>query len=294
MRIGVNLPSDCGGASGELLLDWARRADEGPFATLAVTDRLAWSTYEPFAVLAAAAAVTRRLQLMTAIAIAPLRCAAMLAKSAATVDALCGGRLTLGLGIGPRRSDYAVAGVDWKSRGRRFGELLGELRGYWEEGSAVGPRPARRGGPKLLVGGLSDHALARMARHADGYVHGGGPPRAFARAAERARAAWVDCGRPGRPEVFGQGYFALGGAAAAKAGARHLRSYYEFLGPFADKIAAGLLTTPQAIVQYVRGYEEAGCDELLLFAAVPDPAELTRLRDVIGPFVSSAVQEIPA
>ncbi len=294
MRIGVNLPSDCAEASGAFLLEWARCADEGPFATLAVTDRLAWSTYEPFATLAAAAALTRRVRLMTAIAIAPLRPAALLAKSAATVDALCGGRLTLGLGIGPRESDYTVAGVDWRSRGRRFGELLGELRGYWEEGSAVGPMPARRGGPKLVVGGLSDHALARMARHADGYVHGGGPPRAFARAAERARAAWVDCGRPGQPEIFGQGYFALGGDAAAEAGARHLKSYYEFLGPFADKIAAGLLTTPQAVVQYVRGYEEAGCDELLLFAAVPDLAELARLADVLGAFASPAAQEIPA
>jgi alkanesulfonate monooxygenase SsuD/methylene tetrahydromethanopterin reductase-like flavin-dependent oxidoreductase (luciferase family) len=294
MRIGVNLPSDCAQASGALLLDWARRADEGPFATLAVTDRLAWSTYEPFATLAAAAALTRRVRLMTAIVIAPLRPAALLAKSAATVDALCGGRLTVGLGIGPRQSDYTAAGVEWRSRGRRFGELLAELRDYWEEGSAVGPMPARRGGPRLVVGGLSDHALARMARHADGYVHGGGPPRAFARAAERARAAWVDCGRPGQPEILGQGYFALGGDAAAKAGVRHLKSYYEFLGPFADKIAAGLLTTPQAVVQYVRGYEEAGCDELLLFAAVPDLAQLARLADVLGAFASPVAREIPA
>ena len=277
MRIGVNLPSDCAEASGALLLEWARCADQGPFATLA-----------------AAAALTRRIRLMTAIAIAPLRPAALLAKTAATVDALCGGRLTVGLGIGPRQSDYTVAGVDWGSRGRRFGELLAELRGYWEDGSAVGPMPARRGGPKLVVGGLSDHALARMARHADGYVHGGGPPRAFARAAERARAAWVDCGRPGQPEILGQGYFALGGDDAAQAGARHLKSYYEFLGPFADRIAAGLLTTPQAVVQYVRGYEEAGCDELLLFAAVPDLGELARLADVLGALALPAAEEIPA
>jgi alkanesulfonate monooxygenase SsuD/methylene tetrahydromethanopterin reductase-like flavin-dependent oxidoreductase (luciferase family) len=210
------------------------------------------------------------------------------------VDALCGGRLTVGLGIGPRQSDYTAAGVEWRSRGRRFGELLAELRDYWEEGSAVGPMPARRGGPRLVVGGLSDHALARMARHADGYVHGGGPPRAFARAAERARAAWVDCGRPGQPEILGQGYFALGGDAAAEAGVRHLKSYYEFLGPFADKIAAGLLTTPQAVVQYVRGYEEAGCDELLLFAAVPDLAQLARLADVLGALASPVAREISA
>lgn len=282
MKIGIGLPSDCAGTSRALLLEWARRADAGPFATLAVTDRLAWSTYEPFAVLAAAAAVTERVRLMTAIAIAPLRPAALLAKSAASVDALCDGRLILGLGIGPREDDYAIARVDWQSRGRRFGELLGELRGYWEDPSPVGPRPARAGGPELAVGGSSDAALVRMARHADGYVHGGGPPRAFARAAERALVAWTDAGRPGRPVLRGQVYFALGGDATADAGRRHMKSYYEFLGPFAETIADGLLTTPQAVLQHVRGYEDAGCDEILFFAAVPDLDEITRLAEVIG------------
>jgi hypothetical protein len=66
------------------------------------------------------------------------------------------------------------------------------------------------------------------------------------------------------------------------AGAGYLRDYYAFTGPFAERIAAGQLTTPQAIVQFVRGYEEAGCDELLLFPTVADLAQLERLADVIG------------
>ena len=134
----------------------------------------------------------------------------------------------------------------------------------------------------MLVGGLSDEAYARAARFADGYVHGGGPPRAFARAADRARAAWIDAGRPGRPRLWGQGHFALGDAATADAGAGYLRDYYAFAGPFAERIAAGQLVTPQAIVQFVRGYEEAGCDELVLFPTVADLAQLDRLADVIG------------
>jgi alkanesulfonate monooxygenase SsuD/methylene tetrahydromethanopterin reductase-like flavin-dependent oxidoreductase (luciferase family) len=121
-----------------------------------------------------------------------------------------------------------------------------------------------------------------MARHADGWVHGGGPPKAFARAARKARAAWLDAGRPGLPRLRAQGYFALGGESAAAAGARQLREYYAFVGPFADKIAEGLLTTPQAVIQYVRGYEEAGCDELLLCPAVADIDEIDRLAEIIG------------
>ena len=282
MEVGVNLPSDVPGIDASLLLDWARRADAGPFSSVGVTERLAWSTFDPFVTLAAASAVTRRVRLMTIIAIAPLRSGALLAKAAASLDALCGGRLVLGLGSGPRPNDYEVAAAEWSGRGKRFATILAELRSFWEEGSSLGPRPATPRGPEILVGGLSDRAFARMARYADGYVHGGGPPRAFARAAEKAHAAWIDAGRPGRPTLRAQAYFALGGDGVVEAGRGHLRSYYAFLGPFAEKIAEGLLATPQALIQHVRGYAEAGCDELLLAPAVADLEQLDRLADVVG------------
>src|SRR5207237_3522870 len=77
-----------------------------------------------------------------------------------------------------------------------------------------------------------------------------------------------------------QGYFALA-ADARVAGYRDMNDYYAFTGPFAEKIAEGLLTTPQAIAQLLRGYEEAGCDELVLFPTVPDIAQLEQLAEVL-------------
>jgi len=281
VQIGVSLPSDSPGVSGDLLLDWAKRTEQGPFSTLSVTDRMAWATYEPFATLAAAGAVTRRIGLMTAIAIAPLRGGALLAKSAATVDALSGGRFTLGLGIGPREDDYAAAGLDFRSRGRRLDTILEQLRAAFEGSGAGGPRNASLRGPRIVIGGLSDHAFARLARYGDGYVHGGGPAKSFAKAAEKARTAWADGGRPDTPRLFGQGYFALGGADVIERGSRSLKSYYAFLGPFAERITAGLLATPHAIAQYARSYADAGCDELLLLPTVPDLDQLERLADVV-------------
>jgi hypothetical protein len=118
-----------------------------------------------------------------------------------------------------------------------------------------------------------------MARYADGYAHNGGPPRAFARAAASALAAWSDLGRPGRPLLWGQGYFALGDEDA---GDKYLRDYYAFTGPFAEKIAAGNLTSARAIRDFVRGYEEAGCDELILFPTVADLGQLERLAEVLA------------
>jgi alkanesulfonate monooxygenase SsuD/methylene tetrahydromethanopterin reductase-like flavin-dependent oxidoreductase (luciferase family) len=279
MNIGVGLPTSTSGISGELLLEWAKRADAGPFSSLGVVDRIAYHNYEPFTALAAAAAVTRRVRLATMVVIGPLRNTVILAKQAASLDALSDGRLTLGLAVGARGEDYQVSGIDSRGRGRRFGEQLEALRDIWEEGK-IGPTP-KSPGPHVLVGGSSGEALARMARYADGYMHGGGPPRAFAAAAAKALAAWSDLGRPGRPRLWGMGYFALGDGTA-DAGARYLRHYYAFTGSFAEKIAAGNLTSPGAIADFIRGYEDAGCDELVLFPTVSMVEQIDRLAEVIG------------
>jgi hypothetical protein len=119
-----------------------------------------------------------------------------------------------------------------------------------------------------------------MARYSDGYMHGGGPARAFAAAAARARTAWSDLGRPGAPLLWGMGYFALGDGTADP-GAAYLRHYYAFTGPFAEKIAAGNLTSPGAVVDFIRGYEDAGCDELMLFPTVARLDQVERLAEVI-------------
>ena len=275
MNVGVGLPTTVPGASGELLLEWARRADGGPFSSVAVLDRVAYDSYDPFAVLAGAAAATARVRLATMIAVGPLRPTAVLAKEAASIHALSGGRLTLGLAVGARLEDYEAAGVEHRDRGRRLSEQLAYLRGG-VDAERVGPA---RDGIELLVGGGSGQAFRRMARYADGYAHGGGPPRAFAGAAERAQAAWRDLGRAGRPQLWGQGYFALGDAERGNA---YLRDYYAFTGPFAERVVAANLTSGRAIKDFVRGYEEAGCDELVLFPTVADVAELERLAEAVA------------
>ncbi|HZQ77352.1 MAG TPA: LLM class flavin-dependent oxidoreductase [Acidimicrobiia bacterium] len=282
MRIGVGLPTSTPPAAarhrGPELLEWARRAEAGPFTSLGVIDRLVYDSTDPLVALAAAAAVTARVRLVTMVVIGPIRPAAVLAAQAASLDALSGGRLTLGVSLGARPDDYDAAGASWRGRGRHLSDELAAMRDIWE-GTTVGPRPASPGGPDLLVGGGSGAAFLRAARYADGYVHGGGPPRAFGSAAERARAAWADAGRPGQPQLWGQSYFSL---ADPDAGAGYLRHYYAFTGPFAERVAAGLLDSPKAVREQVAGYAEASCDELVLLPATSDPSELDRLTDALA------------
>lgn len=281
MRVGVGLPTTFPDVSGRLVVDWARAAEQHGLASLGVLDRVVHDGYEPLAALAAAAAVTSTIELVTMIVIAPLRNTALLARQALSVHALSGGRLSLGLAVGARKDDYDATGSVYATRGRRLTEQLGAIRDFWDARPISVP-VGRPSAPPLLVGGASDVTFARVARYCDGYVHGGGPPRAFSRAADKARAAWADAGRPGKPRLWGQGYFALGDETTRAHGADYLREYYAFTGPYVERIVAELLTTPQAVTQFIRGYAEAGCDDLVLFPAVAEPEQLERLAAALA------------
>jgi alkanesulfonate monooxygenase SsuD/methylene tetrahydromethanopterin reductase-like flavin-dependent oxidoreductase (luciferase family) len=188
--------------------------------------------------------VTERIGLATMIAIGPLRNAALLAKQAASVDALSGKRLTWGLAVGARLDDYETAQVDHRGRGPRLSEQLAALR----DGDDLGVREDL----PLLVGGMVGPAFARMARYADGYAHNGGPPRAFARATASARAAWSDLDRPGRPLLWGQAL-----APATRTGRRH-RALLRVHRPVRGADRRRQPHPARAIRDFVRGYEEPG------------------------------------
>src|SRR3990172_725208 len=116
MRIAIGLPSRVASASGAAMLEWITRAERGPFSSVVVTDRVVSQALEPLAVLALAAGATQRIRLMTSVVIGPTRETTLLARQAATIDLLSGGRLTLGLGIGVRENDYLATGFDFHRR----------------------------------------------------------------------------------------------------------------------------------------------------------------------------------
>lgn len=277
MRVGIGLPSGIPGREPDLTMRWAAKAESEGFATLGVVDRVNYDTGEPMVNLAAAAAVTEHCRLVSMVLIGALHNPVLLARQAATLDQLSRGRFTLGLGAGARADDFQVAGLDYRDRGSRLTETLQQIRDHWEDGQ-VGPRPLTRGGPDLLVGGSSGSAYYRVARLADGYVHGGGPARSFASAATKVQAAWDETGRPGAPQFWAQAYFGLGDPDQARS---YILDYYAFTGPFASRIAEALLTTPTEVSNFVRSYEEAGCQDLVLLPSIADLDEVARLAEVV-------------
>jgi alkanesulfonate monooxygenase SsuD/methylene tetrahydromethanopterin reductase-like flavin-dependent oxidoreductase (luciferase family) len=131
MQIGIGFPTTIPGVLGKQLIEWAKKADGGPFSSMGLIDRLVYDNYDPLIALAAAAGATHRIRLMTTILLAPLHSAAVLAKQVASLDALSGGRLTLGLGVGIREDDFQAASVPFHTRGKAFDEQLATMQRIW-------------------------------------------------------------------------------------------------------------------------------------------------------------------
>jgi alkanesulfonate monooxygenase SsuD/methylene tetrahydromethanopterin reductase-like flavin-dependent oxidoreductase (luciferase family) len=277
MDVAIGLPNAVPATTGTELTEWARRAEAGGFSSLGTIDRIAYENYEPLTALAAAAAVTERIGLCTSVLLGPLRPnAAELAKRALSLHALSGGRFTLGIGLGGREDDYEVSEIEMKGRGETIDEILERVTELWK-GDEIGPTIA--GAPSLLVGGGVDASFERAARLGDGWIAGGSGAEAFADAAGKVRAAWRNAGRDGEPRLVGLAYFALGPDGPADAD-RYLRHYYAWLGDeVAGMIAGSAATDGESVQKYLSDYQEAGCDELILFPSASDPAQVDLLAD---------------
>jgi len=283
--VGIGLPSTLPWVRGGDVLEWARRAEAAGFSSLGTIDRVCYGNHETIATLAAAAAVTQRVGLMTSVLVAPYRGnGALLAKQVATVDSLSGGRLTLGLGVGAREDDYRANGVAFHRRGRIFDVQLAEMRAVWSGeprgmAGAIGPAPVRPGGPPLLLGGTSEAAVRRTVQYGAGWIGGVAGPEAFASTVARVRPAWEAGGREGAPRLAAIAYFVLGPRADQEA-QRTVMDYYGWMGDPAERILGRVLTSEERVKDAVATYTELGCDELVLFPCSVELDQVERLADV--------------
>ncbi len=280
MNIAIGLPNAVPGTTGGQLTEWAEKAETRGFSSLGTIDRIVYGSYEPLIALTAAAAVTERIGLTTAVLLAPLRDnGALLAKQTLSLNALSGGRLTLGLGLGGREDDFAAIGADMGTRGAEMEEILGRLTEVWADDS-IGPDVAP---PRLVIGGGVEASYRRAAKFGSaGWIGGGAPPDAVAEALGQVKEAWAAAGRDGEPVIMALAYFALGSDPEGDA-RRYLGDYYGFLGEeLADYIVGSAAKDAETVKGYLGAYEAAGCDELILFPCSNDPAQVDLLADAAG------------
>lgn len=276
------------------VLDLAAHADAHGFDSIWLAEHHgAGDGYNPSLLpfLASVAARTVRLELGTAVMLAPFHDPLRIAEDAAVVDNLSGGRLHLGLGLGWSPEEYRMFGVDSAGRGARLEEFVAVLRGAWGperfthhgrffdyDDVAVTPKPARPGGPPVWLGGGVDAAIERAARLADGHF----PPstagvgaiveRAEHMLALRARLGISGPYRFGTFVPIGIGTDPDDGWSKIRDGVLHTRGSYllwaqqqrdvsravDAAAPFEDQVRAGCVVgTVQQVIATLRPVVEA-------------------------------------
>jgi probable F420-dependent oxidoreductase len=207
MKIGVVFPQTEIGTDPTVIRDYAQAAEELGYSHILAYDHVLgagtekrpnWRGpynadtlfHEPFVLFGYMAAITRRVELVTGVIILPQRQTALVAKQAAEVDVLSGGRLRLGVGIGWNPVEYVALGERFETRGRRIEEQIALMRALWSdtvidfEGewhevrhAGINPLPVRRSIP-IWIGGGADVVLRRTARIGDGWMPQLKPPEA--------------------------------------------------------------------------------------------------------------------
>ena len=285
MDIGIGIPNSVRGTTGAQIIEWAKRAEAAGFSSLSSIGAVEYPTYEELTTFAACGAVTERIRFFSNVMIAPARSAAELAKQAATVYQLTGGRLTLGLAVGWRQSDFDLAGREFSERGAAFDRMLTDLATAWAgqplaEGTRpVAPPTTSGGGVPIMIGGQSDNAIRRAVEHGIGWTAGGMAPDDVAAFGDKVRKAWADAGKAGEPRIACLVYFGLGGVEDRARD--YIADYYSPMGDdVVNMIASSVLTSPEAVGGAIAAYRDAGIDELLLNPTVGDPAQVDLLAEV--------------
>ena len=197
MQLNAMFPTRDIGNDPARIRDWAQAAEDLGFACIEVPDHVFGASprgdwiprygaqdpfHETFVTLGFLAAVTRSIRLSSGILIAPQRQTGLIAKQAAEVDVLSGGRLRLGVGVGWNHVEYEALGCDWHTRGAKQAEQIEVLRLLWSgesvdftgrfhdlRGVNIVPTPPQRPIP-IWVGGYSEGAITRAARLGDGWM----------------------------------------------------------------------------------------------------------------------------
>jgi len=291
MKIGFSLLNNWGIDDVQALVDLAVRAEQlgldsvwthdHVFNVAHVFERIGGRPYyEPLTLLAYVAARTTRVRLGTSVLVLPYHHPIRLAKTAATLDVLSGGRLILGVGVGAVENEMEAMGTPFKERGPFTDEAIAAMRTLWREedprfdgrysrfaGMKFSPKPRQKPIP-IVVGGVSRAAIRRAARLGDGWQPLGLSPEALAQGMATLREEVRATGRdPAEVPV------SIAMSITASTGHR-----------------AALGTTPVEIAGTARAFAEIGVDTLVVSATTSDPREARAALEMVAATLGPSVR----
>ena len=284
MRLGFSLLNNWGIEDAQALVGLASRADELGFDSVWVHDHVfnvghvfdrigGKPYYEPLTLLSFVAARTRRVRLGTSVLVLPYHNAIRLAKTAATLDVLSGGRLVMGVGVGLIEKEMQAMGSAFAERGVITDEAIAVMRALWTEeepsfdgkhyrfgGMKFSPKPLQKPSIPVVIGGVSRAAIRRAARLGDGWQPLGLAPEALGQGIAALRAEARACGR----DVSKIPISIAMSLATSRLG-RH-----------------ALGTEPAEILKNARAYASLGVETLVISANTGDPGEARSALEMVA------------
>jgi probable F420-dependent oxidoreductase len=278
--------------------EFFRGAEELGFDALWTIDRIFHdlNILDPLTLLTHAAAVTSRLRLGTAVLLFAFRNPVLVAKTAATLDYLSGGRLTLGVSLGGRDYEFASQGIPITQRVSRLRENLSVMRKLWTEQNVtvhgryyhldqvnMEPKPVQKPSIPILMGGSVDAVLKRSAEEADGWIAGSrGTPETFRQAWQKVQAYARAVGKD--PATLESGKLLYIDVGEDRAQCReNLRAFtHAYYGPQYNVDADCIFGSPDACATKIQDFIDAGAKSIILAPTGLDVGHLIRLsREVV-------------
>jgi probable F420-dependent oxidoreductase len=292
----------------DAIVAYGRRAEELGFESLWAWDHMFLGSQRPFpfleslSTLTVLARETERVELGTGILVLPVRNPAVLAKTAATLDIISRGRLTLGMAVGWYQREFEACGVPFKQRGRIFEENLELLQRFWTgdlvSGEARGipfrnaimlPPPVAKPRPRLLVGGYVDRVLKRVAEKSDGWLTYFYAPDAFDRAWQKIRAHAEAAGRdPDELHNVAQLPFCVADSfeEADRRARQYIGDYFDLPAWSESTAESAIRGTPEQCAEQIAEQAAVGVQHICLVPFGYEQEQVERFAAEVRPLVA--------
>jgi probable F420-dependent oxidoreductase len=278
---------------------FSRRAEELGFDSLWVIDRLfhEYGVPHPFVMLSYAAAATERIGLGTGVVLLSVRHPVEVAQQAATLNAMSGERLTLGVSLGGRDNEYVATNMPKAQRVGRLIEGVQLMRRLWSERDvdfkgryyqleAANIEPKPQSPIPVVFGAVTDQSLTRAGRLADGWMQGArGTPENYGRAWTTVRKAAVQAGRD-PAQLHSSKLLYVNPSDDTELGTQDLQQYLSFYYGTGYPMENTAVGQPAAIAEKIRAFGDAGAELIVLGLPGPDLEKLEVLGREVGPLVT--------